>query len=156
MKRPFRLKMQAPTEHQTQAAFFAWVRVSRNAYPELDTMHAVPNGGARDIRTAAKLKAEGVTPGIPDVMWPHPRGPFNGLAIEFKSWDHGRLSDDQKKIQACLVNDGWLVVPFERSWVHATEIVLGYLQLPSQASDPAVWAERNRLDNLLANSRKKA
>lgn len=40
--------------------------------PELAWIHAIPNGGLRDKRTAAMLKAEGVKRGIPDVFLPLP------------------------------------------------------------------------------------
>lgn len=42
------------------------------AVPELEWMHAIPNGGQRDKRTAAKLKSEGVKRGVLDVFLPVP------------------------------------------------------------------------------------
>ena len=63
---------------------------------------AVPNGGARHIRVATKLKAEGVNPGVPDLVFVlPPHGKFAGL--ELKS-EKGRLSEHQiewrQKLQA--------------------------------------------------------
>lgn len=61
--------------------------------PDLELLHAIPNGGHRDKVTAAKLKAEGVKAGIPDVFLPVarsfgvPGGPvtwYHGLYVELK------------------------------------------------------------------------
>ena len=41
--------------------------------PDLELLHAIPNGGKRDKVTAAKLKAEGVKAGIPDIFLPVPK-----------------------------------------------------------------------------------
>ena len=46
-----------PTEHQEQCALFEWQEWMAKQMPELHLMHAIPNGGKRDIRTAAMLKA---------------------------------------------------------------------------------------------------
>ena len=54
---------------------------------------AVPNGGARHIRVAAKLKAEGVRPGVADLCFILP-GPMPAF-LEFKS-ENGKLSKHQK------------------------------------------------------------
>lgn len=47
-------------------------------------LFAVPNGGMRNRVVAAKLKAEGVRAGIPDMMLAVPRDRFHGLFIEHK------------------------------------------------------------------------
>ena len=47
-------------------------------------MHAIPNGGQRNIVVATKLKAEGVKSGVPDVCLPLPRGGYHGLYLELK------------------------------------------------------------------------
>jgi len=49
---------------------------------------AIPNGGARHVTVAAKLKAEGVKPGVPDWHLPVPMGKYAGLWIEFKYGDN--------------------------------------------------------------------
>ncbi len=43
---------------------------------------AVPNGGKRDIRVATKLKAEGVQPGVTDLVFCLPQGRFAGLELK--------------------------------------------------------------------------
>ena len=72
---------------------------------------AVPNGGKRNPREAALLKAEGVQPGVPDWLCFVTRGYLrNGLAIEFKSpTGKGRLSDAQKEWHAKLKEEFWEV-----------------------------------------------
>lgn len=61
-----------------------------------DDLHAIPNGGQRHPAVAAKLKAEGVTPGIPDLMLTIPVSPYHGLFIEMKARG-GRLTESQRE-----------------------------------------------------------
>lgn len=51
---------------------------------ELRWLFAIPNGGLRDKVTAAKLKHEGVKPGVPDLMLPLPCRDYAGLFVEMK------------------------------------------------------------------------
>ncbi|OUO92586.1 hypothetical protein B5F39_10525 [Cloacibacillus sp. An23] len=76
-----------PSEHEEQCAF---VSSFRKAFPGVRII-AVPNGGWRDIRTAARLKAEGVCRGVPDLFIPE-----WGLWIEMKRQKGGAVSDAQK------------------------------------------------------------
>lgn len=83
--------------------------------PDLKLMHAIPNGGKRDIQTAARLKAEGVKPGVPDIFLPVARGGKHGLYIELKRRKGGTVSAAQEAwIRAlalqgyqCAVCHGW-------------------------------------------------
>lgn len=54
-------------------------------YPELRFLFAIPNGGLRHAVVAAKLRREGVRPGVPDVCLPVARGGYHGLWIEMKA-----------------------------------------------------------------------
>ena len=64
------------------------------AYDEVIWWHT-PNGEKRDKRTGAKLKAMGVKPGIPDLLFFHCARLF---FIELKKTDgKGRLSKAQKE-----------------------------------------------------------
>ena len=49
-----------------------------------DYMFAIPNGGKRSPREGARLKAQGVLAGVPDMMLAIPRGQYSGLFIELK------------------------------------------------------------------------
>ena len=76
---------------------------------------AVPNGGKRGVIEAKILKAEGVSPGIPDwLCFVAERGAwanrFVGLALEFKSpTGRGRLTDAQKQWHKMLRANNWRV-----------------------------------------------
>ena len=85
-----------PTEHQEQVALFEWTAWMARRHPDLLLMHAIPNGGKRDIRTAARLKAEGVKPGVPDIFLPVPKNGKHGLYIELKRSRGGTVSKEQE------------------------------------------------------------
>lgn len=76
-----------PTEHTEQAAFVMWFRTRFKGV----MIFAIPNGEARSIVVAKRLKAEGVTPGVLDLFIPAWR-----LWVEMKRTKGGRLSDEQK------------------------------------------------------------
>lgn len=74
-----------PSEHESQVAFFEWWELYAKSRKIPDNLcFAVPNGGHRHIAVAAKLKAEGVKAGTPDVFLMVPMGTFHGLILEFK------------------------------------------------------------------------
>ena len=78
-------------------------------YPALAGLHAIPNGGDRDVRVGAKLKREGVKRGVPDLCLPVPRRGYHGLYIELKAED-GRVSPDQKAWREFLLEQGYQAV----------------------------------------------
>jgi len=90
-----------PTEHEEQREFVAWFRKS---FPDT-RIFAIPNGGHRSKTTAAKLKLEGVTAGVPDLFVP-----AWSLWIEMKRQKGGRLSADQKDWIAYLESIGHVVI----------------------------------------------
>ena len=45
---------------------------------------AIPNGGKRSKTEAARMVAQGVRPGVPDLMIPRAAGKYHGLFIEMK------------------------------------------------------------------------
>lgn len=110
------------SEHHEQAAFFAWAELQK--FDGIELMHAVPNGGARHPAVAGKLKAEGVKPGVPDVLWPLARGGFIGLAIEFKHGD-GNPTKEQRERITRLQKEGWCVAVCW-DWQAAARMVRGY------------------------------
>jgi hypothetical protein len=75
------------TEHEEQRNFVRWFRLQ---YPGV-RIFAIPNGGQRSRTTGAKLKAEGVMAGVPDLYVPS----WN-LWIEMKREERGVLSPFQK------------------------------------------------------------
>ena len=114
------------SEHDHQAALFSWA--SRQKRDDLDSMFAVPNGGQRHKAVAAKLKSEGVKPGVPDVLMPQPRGGYVGLAIEFK-FDAGNCNKEQRDRITRMQKDGWLCVVVW-DWQAAARTIMGYLDMP--------------------------
>ena len=83
-------------EHAEQVALMDWAQYQRfNGARISDDLFAIPNGGHRHPAVAAKLKAEGVTAGIPDLMLTIPVHPYHGLFIELKARG-GRLTDSQR------------------------------------------------------------
>ena len=72
------------SESTEQQALFQWAEFAAKKTPELKLMFAIPNGGKRNITTAARLKKEGVKSGVPDICLPVPCGEFHGLYIEMK------------------------------------------------------------------------
>lgn len=72
------------TEHQLQVQIIQECNLRANQNPVWSRLFAVPNGGDRNVIVAKKLKAEGVRPGVPDLIWPVARGSFVGLVMELK------------------------------------------------------------------------
>ena len=98
-----------PSEHQLQSVVISWWRLACGAYklPEF-ALFAVPNGGARDAITGARLKAEGVRSGIPDLMLATKRSEFSGLFIEMKRQRPANApSPAQKEVIAYLQAAGY-------------------------------------------------
>ena len=89
-------------------------------------MFAIPNGGARHIAVAVKLKAEGVKAGVPDLMLPVSRKGYNGLFIEMKT-EEGSEQPNQKKWRETLIGNGYLSVVC-KGWDSARSEIMGYLQ----------------------------
>ncbi len=79
-----------------QAAIVEWVRA---VAPDCIVFHC-PNGGLRGKREAARLKWQGVLPGVPDLIVFAPAGRV--LAMEVKA-PKGALSADQKAMFETLV-----------------------------------------------------
>ena len=97
-------------EHNIQVAVVQSCRLLERKYPELRCLMAVPNGGARHIAVACKLKAEGVRAGVPDLFLPLPiRGHCAGMWIEMKSPD-GKVSLNQKDFMEYLQWAGYKAI----------------------------------------------
>ena len=95
------------TEHQEQVAVVKWFD---HQYPRLrGKLFAVPNGGQRHPAVAAKLKAEGVRRGVPDLWLPVRTDCFAGLVIELKV-KGGRLSPEQADWLDHLTGEGYMAV----------------------------------------------
>lgn len=99
-------KLAVPTEHDEQKAVVKWFDMQ---YPALrGRLAAVPNGGQRHPAVAAKLKAEGVRKGFPDMMLLKPSGGYFGLFIELKRIKGGSVSAEQSDWLHWLNQQGFM------------------------------------------------
>ena len=101
-----------PTEDEEQAALFDWAARMQARYPELQLLHAIPNGGARHAAVGAKLKRTGVKRGVPDICLPVAR--------------HGRVSAEQAAWMDALVREGYHCA-LCCSWDAARDVIQRYL-----------------------------
>ena len=108
-------------EHLSQVKFVQRVRHLRQDI----LIYSIPNGGYRHYKEAARLKAEGVTAGVPDLFIAKATAKHSGLYLEFKT-AKGRVSDKQKYIIEKLRDEGYCV-EIVRSADAAWEVLLKYL-----------------------------
>jgi len=109
-----------PLEETEQITLASWLDWNKVLYCH------VPNGGYRHPVTANRFKAQGVKPGVPDILiFSAPLSGWNweierthtgikGVAIELKRKDKslGRLSDNQAHWISALRERGWLCNAF--------------------------------------------
>lgn len=160
MRRPPRRRATG-LEHGIQRALFDWREVMKGQHPELELLHAIPNGAGlrhtvkrrfdgKKTRFSAegyKLKREGMTAGIPDVHLPVARGPYHGLYIEHKAGDNGVSTEQAKKMRQ-LEQEGHCVV-VSRDALTSIAIITDYLALGPYAAGSAglsvpTWARTRR------------
>lgn len=122
------------TEHAHQRAFFGWLNYMQvtGQHPMGRLAFAIANGGKRDAITAAKLKAEGVKPGVPDVCYPVPswqlvqsKIQYLGLWIEMKKPEKGAPSGAQDEWRIDLKTCGHAVATCW-GWQAAVRAFLDY------------------------------
>ena len=97
-------KQPIPTEDQEQIAVVQYLDLLKIDFC------AVPNGGHRHKAVAAKLKAAGVKPGVPDLLLftiPKNLPRCRGVAIEMKRRKGGQVSKHQKEWLKKLEKNGW-------------------------------------------------
>lgn len=140
-------------EHTHQAALFCWAANNFVNDERLRMLFAIANGGERNRIVAARLAAEGVRSGVPDICMPVPidrrdyyiaggmylPGAYNGLFIEMKrpserykaktpkdKWDTGGVKDNQKIWLTRLEQQGYKCVVCY-SWYEAANEIKFYL-----------------------------
>lgn len=125
----YRLTSPSPAlEREEQAALMQWARSQERRYPPLARLIAIPNGmAASSIGEARRMKAQGMKPGVPDLILPYPRGGKAGLWIEMKRRDGGSLSADQQSWLHYLNNVGYHAV-VAKGWEAARKIIIDYLE----------------------------
>lgn len=129
------------TEAGHQTALFCWAALMQNQYPELRWLHHVPNGGSRGAGkdgaiAGARMKAQGVKPGVADVFLPVRRSVWSGLYIEMKKPSlrpkrdgAGGVSKEQAEFGEFVKAQGfgWIVC---YDWTEAREVIINYLNTP--------------------------
>lgn len=115
------------SEHTEQCALFEWAAWNQGREPALCLLHAIPNGGKRDKAVAAKLQAEGVKPGVPDVYLPVARMGYHGFYIEMKFGKNTTTAAQDVWLTA-LKSEGYLV-DVSYGWQEAAHKIIRYLGL---------------------------
>ena len=115
-----------PTESEEQQSLFRWAAYESGAHPELALLYHIPNEGKRSQIAGAKLRAEGLKRGVPDICLPVPRGKWHGLYIELKRLRGGRVSDDQQRWLDALNERGYFATVC-RGWQQAAAEIQNYL-----------------------------
>jgi hypothetical protein len=130
---------QVPTEHAEQVALIEWANANAASVPELAMLFAIPNSGAGAQKgRAGWLKAEGVKPGVPDLMLPIARNGFHGMFLELKRTKGGVVSEDQACWIVDLCNAGYSAY-YYRGWERAARNICAYLGIdPAQHGLPSV------------------
>ena len=115
----------AGSESAEQKAFFRWWHLMQTNRWHNVVCFAVPNGGARDAITGARLKQEGVLAGVPDIFLARSACGRHGMFIEMKT-KRGRVSERQRDLFPLLESAGYAVV-VARGWKEAADAVELYL-----------------------------
>lgn len=129
-----------PTESEEQIALFRWAEFAKGARPELSLLHHIPNGGSRHKAEAARLKAEGVKAGVPDLCLPVPRGRYHGLYIELKRKRGGRVSGAQSEWMEALLRQGYCAA-ICYGWEEAKKLIEQYLNAKGGAHPLGIRSE---------------
>lgn len=122
-------------EDDHQAALFRWAAMAERQHPDLCMLAAMPLGGKRNAREAARLKGQGAKAGYPDILLDAPRGRYHGLRIELKAPREtlGRkptVSATQKDWITRLNDRGYCALVCE-GWEAARKAILLYLTYPT-------------------------
>ena len=112
-------------ESLDQQAFFQWLKI---LYPEVYSLSTANGaGGKRNIREAARLKAEGLKKDFPDISIYWPIHPFHGLFIEMKDKATGRATLGQKE-KVLELNRAGYCARFAFGLDEAINIATAYLE----------------------------
>lgn len=112
------------SEHEHQVMLIKWFDMRYKEHR--GRLFAIPNGGQRNVIVAAKLKAEGVRKGIPDLMLPIPKAGNHGLFIELKK-EKGRATPEQYDWLEYLTENGYFAI-LCRGFDEAKLAIINYLE----------------------------
>ncbi len=103
-----------------------WAEMAKGAHPELRMLYHIPNEGKRSRKTGARMRAEGLKKGVPDLCLPVARKGKHGLYIELKRSKGGKLSEAQSEWLDRLMAEGYAVAVCY-GWENAAEVIERYL-----------------------------
>lgn len=115
-----------PTESTEQQWLMQWAEMAKGAHPELRMLYHIPNEGKRSRKTGARMRAEGLKKGVPDLCLPVARCGKHGLYIELKRSKGGRLSEAQSDWLDRLMAEGYGVAVCH-GWEDAARVIERYL-----------------------------
>lgn len=116
------------TEHDHQVALFNWALFNEGRIPALKLLFAIPNGGHRHKRVAARMKAEGVKAGVPDICLPVARSTYHGLFIELKVGKNRPTSRQAAWLKTLSAQGYHAVVCY--GYEEAKDTIVKYLEQP--------------------------
>lgn len=96
-----------PSESAEQQHLFQWARMMSGAHPELALMYKITNEGRRSRANGARMVAEGMKKGVPDICLPVARGGHHGLYIELKRERNSRVTKEQLEWIEALMDQGY-------------------------------------------------
>lgn len=127
-------------EHLEAVRFMRWAKLAWLKWPQLKWLHHIPNGGARNMVVAGKLKAEGVKPGVADYFLPWPMMEdlvasegtyevvkYSGLYLELKAPGYTHCTPEQKDFLADMAAAGYAVA-WRRGASDCVDVVTAYLE----------------------------
>lgn len=122
-------QLPVPSESVEQQNLFRWAAVSAAVrWPkEMRMLYHVPNEGKRSRANGARLKAEGLRAGVPDINLDVARGEYHGLRIEMKRRRGGRVSPEQAAWLEALREQGYAAV-VAYGWEEAADAIEKYLR----------------------------
>lgn len=123
--------MRIPTESEEQKALIRWAKANVGRYPELAGLYHIPNEGQRDPRVGARMRAEGLRKGVPDLCLPVARGGCHGLYIELKRTRGGRVEPEQAAWIEWLLSQGYAACVC-RGWEAAAKEIMAYIKQGGQ------------------------
>ena len=129
-------------ETHEQQSFICQCHLNQHRYPVLKLIFAVPNEGKRSVRVAARMKAEGMKPGVCDLALPVGRGGYLGWFGELKRTRTGYPSAEQNDFMHEIRREGYWAA-WHRGAEEMWEDLMWYLSLSPTAQQPeAARAQR--------------
>lgn len=124
------------SESSIQQRLMKWWRVAHRTLGVTDErlLMAFPLQGARTPRNGARMKAEGLRAGTPDMLLCVARGEYHGLWVELKK-EGGKASDEQKAALIAFREQGYQAF-LCIGYAQAENAIKDYLCLPSARTEP--------------------